>query len=252
MVRLLYISGMVFFAVLIGDTAHRLQEMYKAGTLFDQYNSERKAAITLLAVSSCGLGTLCLIEIVRLRRRFDHSGVAAWLEKEPEPEPELGDPAATSIYAAPQSIDEWPERERQLRIRKTDRRRNLGINTLWMSVLRVYCGVLPVIYTYTLLNYLFLWLPSGGGDVALSILFPLLLLGSVLTTVGILRRKPWGIKYGYAMAIFHLLLFPVGTAAGFVMLIALMGASSEFTTPRRRVRRVSGKVKRKNPQSAVL
>ena len=71
MVRLLYISGMVFFAVLIGDAGNRLWKLYEAGTLFDQYSSDRKAAITLLAVSSCGLGTLCIIKLIRVRRRFE-------------------------------------------------------------------------------------------------------------------------------------------------------------------------------------
>jgi hypothetical protein len=72
----------------------------------------------------------------------------------------------------------------------------------------------------------------------------MLLLGSVLASVGILRRKTWGIKFGYAMAVFHLLIFPFGTAAGFVMLIALMGVTSEFTVPRRR--RITRKAKHKN------
>jgi nitrate reductase gamma subunit len=66
-----------------------------------------------------------------------------------------------------------------------------------------------------------------------------------MTSVGILRKKTWGIKFGYSMAIFHLLIFPFGTAAGFVMLIGLMGATSEFTPPRRRRLRVNRKAKRR-------
>jgi nitrate reductase gamma subunit len=247
MARLLYISGMVFFAVLIGDTTHRLQQLYNAGTLFEQYNSERKSAVTLLAVSSCGLATLCVIKVVRLRRRFKHHSFAS-IEKERVPV--VDGKESTSIYTAPDAVDKW--QERQLRIRKPHRRQSLEINGLWMGMLRVYCGVLPVLYSYTLVNYLFLWLPRGAGTLVLSILFPVLLLGSVLTSVGILRKKTWGMKFGYAMAIFHLLIFPVGTAAGFVMLIGLMGATSEFTAPRRRRRRVSRKAKRRKLQSAAV
>lgn len=256
MVRLLYISGMVFFAVLIGDTAHQLHELYEAGTLFDQYNSERRAAITLLTASSCGLATLCFIEVMRLRRRFEQPGVVSM---ETEQEPVDDDPdSSTSIYAAPHTVDEWQGRQQRLSKITLSRRitlpdfQSLKMTGMWMSVLRVYCVVLPVIYSYTLLNYLLLWLPRGAENLAFSILFPLLLLGSVLTSVGILRKKPWGIKFGYAMAIFHLLIFPVGTAAGFVMLIALIGATSEFTVPRRRFRRLSGKKVRRKEQSSVV
>lgn len=247
MVRVLYISGMVFFAVLIGDTAHRLQGLYHEGTLFEQYNSERRAAITLLAVSSLGLATLCVIQVVRLRRRFEHHSFAS-MDKEQEPV--VDGTESTSIYAAPKAVDEW--QDRGLRIRKPSRRQSLEIVGLWMGILRIYCGVLPVIYSYTLLNYLFLWLPSGAGNWIYSILFPVLLLGSVLTSVGILRKKTWGIKFGYAMAIFHLLIFPFGTAAGFVMLIGLMGATSEFSAPRRSRHPVRRKAKRKKLQSSAL
>jgi len=67
---LLYIAGLVFFAVLVGDAGNRLWDLYEAGTLFDEYNSERKGAFTLLMVSACGLATLCIIELVRIKRRF--------------------------------------------------------------------------------------------------------------------------------------------------------------------------------------
>ena len=170
----------------------------------------------------------------------------------------VDEPASTSIYAAPQTVDEWQGPQQRFTTITSSRRKALPdlhffkMTGMWMSILRVYCGVLPVIYSYIMVNYLFFWLPQGAGNLVLSIFFPLLLLGSVLTTVGVLRRKPWGIKFGYAMAIFHLLIFPFGTAAGFVMLIALMGVTSEFTTPRRRVRRVSGKSKPKKLQSDVL
>ena len=107
---------------------------------------------------------------------------------------------------------------------------------MWMAFLRIYCGVLPVVYLYTFLNYVFLWLPSGAGNMFLSFIFPMLLFISVMASVGILRKKTWGVKFGYAIAIFHLLIFPLGTAAGFVMLIALVGTTSEFSKPVKRIR----------------
>ena len=53
--RLLVITGILFFAVLIVDTASRLQDEFEAGTLFERYNSQRKADITLFTISVCGI-----------------------------------------------------------------------------------------------------------------------------------------------------------------------------------------------------
>jgi hypothetical protein len=247
MVRLLYISGMVFFTVLIGDSAHRLHVLYQDGTLSDPYNSARKAAITLLAVSSCGLAGLCFAEMLRLKRRGSSNAVATFWNKE-EVEPVAEEPGSTSIYAAPEVVDQWEERTPRITLAKSSRGSNISsleMTHLWMSILRVYCGVLPVIYTYVILNYLFFWLGSGAANLLMSVLFPLLFLGSWLTAIGIIRKQPWGVKWGYALAIFHLLIFPFGTAAGFVMLIALMGAASEFELPRRRRRNLIRKARRR-------
>lgn len=249
MVRLLYISGMIFFAVLIGDAAHRLQGMYESGTLFEEYNSERRSTITLLAASSFGLAALCVIEVVRLKRGSRRFPVFTAVNKGQQA-PTASESKSRSIYTAPEAVDEWMDRRNH--IRKPSRRQRMEIIGLWMGILRVYCGILPVVYTYTLVNYLFFWLPAGAGNLVLSILFPVLMLGSILTAVGILRRKTWGIKFGYAMAIFHLLIFPVGTAAGFVMLIGLMGATAEFAPSRRKRLRNARKARRKRLQSATV
>ena len=112
------------------------------------------------------------------------------------------------------------------------------MNGFWMGLLRIYCVVLPVLYLYTLMDYLIHWLPSGANHLVLTILFPTLLLVSALTSAGILRKKTWGMKCGYAMAIFHLLIFPVGTIAGLLMLAGLVGAASEFKLSARKRRRV--------------
>jgi hypothetical protein len=231
---------MVFCAVLVGDAGNRLWKLYEAGTLFEQYNSERKTALTLLAVFGVGLATLCILEVVRIKRRV---GPFRPLPRRDPAAPATDEPASTSIYTAPKVVDAWQDR-REGSVMITSSRRmvlpmfqSFSMIRMWMSILRIYCGVLPVVYTYTLLNYLILWLPNGAGNIVLTILFPLLMLGSVMTSTGILRKKRWGMYAGYAMAVFHLLIFPFGTAAGFVMLIALLGATSEFSVPRRRIRR---------------
>jgi len=248
MLRLLRISGILFFAILIGVAANRLQELYTVGTLFEQYNSQRRPDITLLTVSIFGIVILGFFEFVRSKRRFVRPGFAP-MKKQQEPVGEGLD--STSIYAARETIGEW--QGRRVRTVQSRCRQSLEIVGLWMGLLRVYCGVLPLLYLYTFLDYLFFWLPSGAGNLALSILFPTLLLGSVLTSVGILRKKTWGINFGYAMAIFHLLIFPLGTAAGLVMLVGLVGATSEFAIPKReRRRRAIRRARRRRLQSAAV
>jgi len=234
MLRLLRISGILFFAVLIAFSANRLQELYEVGTLFEQYNSQRKADITLLIGSICGLAILGFFEFSRSRRRVEQHGFG-FVSMKKEPEPVVDGPDSAGIYAAPESIDEWQGRQPGISISR--RRLSFEISGLWMGLLRVCCGVLPVVYLYTLVDYLFFWLPTGAGNLGLTILFPVLFLGSVLTSVGILRKKIWGMNFGYAMAIFHLLIFPIGTAAGLVMLVGLMGAASEFAISKREHRR---------------
>lgn len=256
MVRLLYITGVVLCAVLIGYSANRLKQQYQDGTLFDEYNSQRRASIALLVASSLGLAAACVVEVVRIRRRFARSGGfgAMYGEKEPA----AAERKSTSIYSAPVTVDAWESPPQRITGRKSSRRsKSLPVllskdrTGLWMSLLRIYCGVLPVVYSYTLFNYLFFWLPDGAGTWWLSILFPLLLLGAVLTSVGILRRRTWGRKIGFAMAMFHLLMFPIGTLGGFIMLIALIGATSEFDViSRRRLR--SRRAKRKKAKAAVV
>jgi len=251
MPRLLRIVGILFFAALIGSTAGRLHELYVEGTLFEQYNNQRKACITLLTVSVCGLATLGTFEFLWSRRRFRRRSFEPMMK---EQEPVVEELGKTNIYDAPESVDKW--QERRVRIPKPPRFQTPEMTGLWMGVLRVCCAVLPVLYFYTLVNYLFFWLPGGAGNLVFSILFPLLFLGSVLTSVGILKKKMWGVNFGYAMAVFHLLIFPLGTAVGLVMLFGLMGVTSEFTIPERKRRqkamsRARRKARRRRLKSAT-
>jgi len=250
MLRLLRISGILFFAVLIGFAANRMQELYETGTLFERYNSQRKADITLLATSICGIATLGFFEFARSRRRFEWRG---YIPMKKEQRLAVDGPDSAGIYAAPESIDEWQGRREH--ISKSHRRLDMDAVNFWMGLLRIYCIVLPVVYLYTFVNYLFFWLPGGAGSLVLTIMFPVLLLGSVLTSVGLLRKKAWGMSLGYTMAIFHLLIFPVGTFAGLVMLVALVGSTSEFIVPERKRRRAArrrARAKRRKLQSTAI
>jgi hypothetical protein len=208
-----------------------LQDLYKEGELFERYNSERRANVTLLAVSVFGIAGLGCLEIIRSRRRLEQRGyVPMTVNEEP-----VTDGLDTSIYSAPATMDRWEGR--RSRSSKSRHHQHMDLTIFYMRVLRIYCLVFTVMYSYTLLNYLFLWLPTGAGHLFLSLLFPTLFVASVMTLAGILRKKTWGMSFGYAMAIFHLLVFPVGTVAGLVMLVALVGSAPEFAIPARERRR---------------
>ncbi len=246
MLRFLCVIGILFFAVLIGYTANRLQEMHELGTLFEQYNSQRKADVTVLLVSILGLVVLGVFEFIRTRRRLERRGYVPMKKKQEEIDEELN---TASIYAAPETVDPW--KGRRTRVSKSRHRQRMKPIVFWMSLLRIYCVVLPVVYLYMLGVYLLSWLPNGAGNLALSIFFPLLALLSLLTSIGVLRKKSWGMNCGYAISIFHLLIFPLGTAVGLILLVGLISATSEFVIPSRERRRRALRKARQKLNSAM-
>ena len=247
MLRLLRITGILFFAVLIGFTANRLQGLFEDGTLFDRYNSARKANITLLVVSTFGLIILGFFEFYRARRRLERRGYAT-VEKDENPIDEGLDTA--SIYSSSKIVDPWDGR--RTRTSRSRDHKKIEPARIWFGVLRIYSVVLPVVYFYALINYLLFWLPSGGGNTILTILLPSLLLLSVATSYGLLKKKTFGLHCGYGIAIFHLLLFPWGTAAGLILLVGLVGATSEFAIPAREHRRKTMQKKAKRTLASIL
>ena len=234
-------SGVLFFAALIGAAANHLQHMYVSGTLFERFNYGRKASLTILVVSLLGLITLVYFEFIRSKRRLKRQGFGSMKLSEP---PSMDEQGTTCIYSTPDTLDQFEDRP--LRISISRNRDWFKISSLWMSLLRILCMVFPVVYLYTLVDYFVFWLPSGAGNLSLTILFPVLFLISVLSSIGILLRRVWGMNFGYALAIFHLLIFPIGTAVGLVMLVGLVGASIEFKSSAR-IR--SRKAKRRHAQS---
>ncbi|MEN7972618.1 MAG: hypothetical protein ABFR47_02165 [Verrucomicrobiota bacterium] len=243
MLRFMRIAGMLIFAVLIGLVARQLQELYEGGTLFERYNNQRKADITLLVVSVCGLAVLSFFELRGSRSRSGRRRGYGFDSKKSEPS-EVDGLDSTCIYVAPKTVDAWDGRRKHVsRSRHKPKREAAGV---WTSLLRIYCGVLSAFYLGVLIAYLFFWLPDGLGSLVFSIISPVLLFGSAMTFIGVLRKKSWGINFGYAMAIFHLLIFPIGTAAGLLMLLCVVGATPQFVVPEReRQRKAIAKRRRK-------
>ena len=231
MLRRFRISAILLFAVLIGIAVGRLQEQYRDGILWDQYNSQRKSDVTLLVVSIMSVASLAVFEKSHSKRHLKQRRFGVLTVDEESPAENLG---SNSIYSAPEVLDQWQGRRVSA---KPKPRHNFRISGFWLGLLRIYCVVLPLVYLYTMLDYLIRWLPSGGGHLVWTIFFPVFLSLSVLTSVGFFRKKLWVMKCGYPVAIFHLLLFPIGTIAGLLLLAGLVGASPEFTRSARKHRR---------------
>lgn len=92
----------------------------------------------------------------------------------------------------------------------------------------VICAVLPFLY----LGLTFFQLMSEREEGLLAILLPTLFSGlfvlSVVTLIAVKLRKAWGLTLGYILAVCNLLIFPIGTGIGLLLLMGLVGASPVF------------------------
>jgi hypothetical protein len=242
MLRALRIIGILVFALLIGLSAHRIQQLYTSGKLFEQYNSERKANVTLLAFSVVGLGILGFFELTRAKRLETRRGFAP-VEVSDEPIDDGLDTA--NIYSAPESPDKWEGRRvRTSNARHSEPRKS---EDFWLGLLRILSFSTPLVYTFLFVVCLSgWWVPLAVPLTVLYSIFGFMLIFSLISAIGIMRQKTWGIKTGYAIAIIHLLFFPVGTAAGLLLLIGLVGATPAIVLSPREQRSVERKKRQKN------
>lgn len=234
MLRALRIIGILVFALLVGLSAHRIQALYTSGKLFEQYNSERKANVTLLAFSMVGLGVLGFFELTRAKRLDTRKGFApVKIAKDPG----AGMDAA-NIYSAPKTPDKWGGR--RVRTASASYREPLQAENFWLGLLRILSFCTPLVYASLLAVCLLgRWVPAAVPLTLLYSIFGFMLVFSLISAIGIMQKKPWGIKTGYAIAIIHLLFFPVGTAAGLILLIGLVGAAPLIILSPREKRRVA-------------
>ena len=237
MLRMLRIVGVVLFTFLVGLSANSLMEMHESGVLLEKYNSQRKADITLLVFSFIALGGLGYFELDRFNRASRRRTYADGPVSEERFEQTAG-LDSTSIYAAPQTVDKWEGR--RTRGSKSRHKTSKEIGYLWLSLLKVICIFLPLSY----LGLMVFNLLSGRIDSRLNnlllFLFGGLLLLSLVTLVGVMAKKSWGLSLGYILALCNLLIFPIGTVFGLFLMIGLVGASpifAEVATTRRREQR---------------
>lgn len=248
MLRGLRILGIIVFALLVAFAAHTLKSMYESGALMDRYNHGRKANITLLAISVVAVGALGWFELLSMRRRLIRRayGERRYTDKEEEGVEGLD---STSIYAAPETRDEWKvrraSRPRNRRPRMADLRDQASI---WLGLTRLCCVIMPILYL-SLMGYHMThmdptqeaaWLvPTGLGVLGTF---------SLVVAMGVFRLKTWGLSSGYVLAICNLVIFPYGTALGLFLLIGLVGSSSEFVLSQRNKR----KAKRGKPEKRAI
>jgi len=82
--------------------------------------------------------------------------------------------------------------------------------------------------SFLALGYTALLLFRGVGMGLVAAFLWILMLFVIATTTGILKRRHWGQGFGYALCVLHIIIFPVGTLFGMLMLIGLTGTRDRF------------------------
>jgi hypothetical protein len=237
MLRVLRIIGIVLFACIIGFSANSLKIMHENGELMEQYNSSRKANITLLTFSLLALSTLGYFEMSRVRRmnKRQRYGESRYRE---ETEDEVSGLDSTSIYATPKSQDEWMGRH--TRSSRSRHKPAEDSENIWFNLLKIIFLVLPVVY----LALLSITLIRGHEEPLVAIILPsvfgILFVLTMIAGVGVFSKKSWGMMTGYTLAVGNLLIFPYGTAVGLFLMMGLVGASSIFQVSAAQDRRKKG------------
>ena len=228
MLRVIRLLGIVVFSLVFGYSANVLYRMYESGRLFEQYNSQRKANITLLAFSMIALGSLGAFELRGLRRKSEmrRYGDKRYTDQGPSPT-SVTRRAVSNIYDAPQTIDDW-QGQKTARSSPRKHRPASDMSESWLTALRIACGVLPFA---AILGFVMLY-RHGFGQTLAPWIIPALCSGYILVAAtaaaGVFLRRTWGLSAGYLLAILNLVLFPVGTAIGLLLLTCLVGSSPGF------------------------
>lgn len=251
MLRFFRIIGIIVFAGLIGYTANSLWKMYEAGELLERYNNAPKANLTLLGFSVIALSTLGFFEVSCIRRLSQRRGYRKPRFREEIEKDEVACDS-TSIYTTPQTKDVWSgHRTRRPGRKQQKQRREPGI--IWMRLLQINSTVLLVIYL-VLLSLNLMKGPEGAWVATLlPVALGVLLVLSLVVTVGIFRRTTWGMVLGYTLAVCNLLIFPYGTAAGLILIMELVGSTPIFEVSAESKRREKSlqKSKKRAQYSAV-
>ncbi len=246
MLRIFRIAGILFFALLIGFSAHNLKTMLDSGELFEKYNNSRKTNITILASSIVMVAIFGAVELRRTRRVTERRsfGESHYNDDDPN-EGEVQDIA--NIYASPQTKDVWNSRRRSSN--RPSHKQNVELANIWMGLLRFCCVVIPSYYVFKL-TLLFRAGFSGQPDEWVSVAgLSLISLFAFVMAVGIGLKRMWGYTCGYLMAIVNLVVFPFGTGFGLFLLVGLVGAAPLFVIPEKKRQRKARRAARRRAKA---
>ncbi|MEE9367443.1 MAG: hypothetical protein V3V05_01125 [Pontiella sp.] len=221
----------------------------------EKYNSARKTNITLLGISMIALISLGFFELTRGRRVAARRGYSGTAYKPDANEDMTEGLDSTNIYAAPKIDEGWQDR----RMRGSGSRKNqqLDMTNVWMSMLRICCAIMPILYLGLLLICVLKIDPQSPSAWFIPMITSFVILFSLITAFGLFAKKIWGLTLGYILAIFNLLIFPIGTTLGMFLLMGLVGATPLFevsSSDRKRKRKEKAKKKaaKKRVSAAVI
>ncbi len=103
-----------------------------------------------------------------------------------------------------------------------------NLHEICLGVLRALYVLQPFVYGLILAVLYSNGIGRVLGQWAFASVSCALILSAAGAAIGILKRKIWGLSLGYALAVVNLVVFPVGTLAGLLLLVALVGASPAF------------------------
>lgn len=227
MLRVLRVTGIVVFALLLGFSANSLQRMHESGELFEAYNSRLRADLTLAAASVIGVAVLAFFELRRIRQPIRRRSYGRRHHREESAE--AVDGLDSDIYASSKPADEW-------NVRKTRSSKNYSKKRwkqeegggFWMGYLKLFCMALPLLYGGLLACSCIHVSEDSWLSTLLPVILSVLLILSVVVLIGIFKKAGWGITFGFLLSICNLVIFPYGTAVGLFLIIGLVGASQHF------------------------
>jgi hypothetical protein len=226
MLRSLRVIGIIVFAVLAGLSANTLKQMQENGELREAYNSRKKANATLLVFSVLSMSAIGFFELPHLGGARRRRGSSRRHHRSHDFEPSREEQDTTSIYSAPKTMEKW--NKNHIRTPSNHSKPAKKSNTFWLRFFPIFCVIMTLIYLGMTVHFFLKVHDDPVVGMTLKIVFGLLSALSVITTLGVMQTKMWGITMGYVLAVCNMLIFPVGTAFGLFLMMGLMLASSGF------------------------
>ena len=253
MLRVLRITGIVIFAVLVGVSSNTLWKLYESGDLFDQYNSARKTNITLLGFSVVSVAALGYFELLLLRKGDGRNSYGRARRTDEVEEEEVVDGLdSTNIYSAPKTIDDWQGRKTRSSMSSRHGKQSPEVAGIWMVLLRVLSVGLPVAYATLLVRELLNGAPKDSEQWLFVVGYSVIVSIALVAAIGLLSRKPWGLPVGYLLSVCNLLVFPIGTVVGLFLIVGLVGATPLFVVSKRERHHLAARKARRKSLKSVM